>query len=162
MRNREQVGGSYHDRIPLEHDFETVQARTASLTSRGAAVDLDISALPSPWTVGSSWAPEESYEFSLDPDDGWYDEAIKANIEDVMEEFATPKLKKRRTHVSVRLQSVLLTVICHSDLILLAGSASRFLETDRARKVSRRIDTIRRSRRFLWDQSMSGLCSTRK
>lgn len=104
IRNRERVGGSYHDRIPLEDDFETVQARTASLTSRGAAVDLDVSSLPSPWTVGSSWAPEESYEFSLDPDDGWYDEAIEANIGDVMENVISPKLKKRRTHVSVRTQ----------------------------------------------------------
>ncbi|KJA25187.1 hypothetical protein HYPSUDRAFT_135353 [Hypholoma sublateritium FD-334 SS-4] len=108
-RNREQVGGSYHDRIPLEHDFKTVQARTASVTSRGTAVDLDISSLPSPWTVGSSWAPEESYEFSLDPDDGWYDEAIEANIEDVMEEYVVPKVKKRRTHVSVRFQCVSVT-----------------------------------------------------
>lgn len=100
-RKRELVGGSYHDRIPLENDFEVVQARTVSLTSRKAAINLDVSSMPSPWTVGSSWAPEDNFEFSLDPDDGWYDEAVEINIEDLIEQVAAVKPKKQKTHVSV-------------------------------------------------------------
>lgn len=100
-RSRFRYGGSYHDRIPIEEDFEIVHARTASLTSRNAAVDTERDALRSSWTVGSSWAPEESFEYSLDPNDGWYDEALYANVEDVMENILIPKAKKKRSHASV-------------------------------------------------------------
>lgn len=100
-RSRFRYGGSYHDRIPIEEDFEVVHARTASLTSRNTAVDTERDTLPSAWTVGSTWAPEESFEYSLDPDDGWYDEALYANVEDVMEDVLIPKAKKKRSHASV-------------------------------------------------------------
>ena len=97
------VGGShYDDRVPLEDDFEAVSASTITLTSRNAAISSEISFLPSPWTVGSSWGPEDNFEYSLDPDAGWYDEAVEANIEDIIEQVANPKPKKRKTHVSVR------------------------------------------------------------
>ena len=103
-RKRQPIGGPhYDDRIPLEDDFEVVHARTVSLTSRKTAIDSEISMVSSPWTVGSSWAPEDNLEFSLDPDAGWYDEAVEANIEDLIEHWKLPKAqpKKRKTHVSV-------------------------------------------------------------
>lgn len=101
-RSRSQYGGSYHDRIPLEEDFEVVQARTASLTSRHTAVDSERASLRSAWTVGASWAPEESYEYSLDPDSGWYDEALYADVEDIMGDIFIFKAKKKQSQASVR------------------------------------------------------------
>ncbi len=89
--------------IPLEEDFEVVRAHTASLNSRQTAIDSEMLIVPSPWTVGSDWAPEDNFEFSLDPDAGWYNEAVDANIEDLIEHWQLPKTKpkKRKTHVSV-------------------------------------------------------------
>lgn len=103
-RRRAHFGGTYHDRIPIEDDYETVQAQTASRTAfnHTAAVDLGNFSVPSPWTVGSSWAPEERDDFCLDPNNEWYDEAVEADIGDVMEEIVTPKAKKKRSQASVR------------------------------------------------------------
>lgn len=100
-RARFRFGGSYHDRIPLEEDYEVVQARTTSLTSRQTAVDSEREILPSTWTLGDSWAPEESFEYSLDPDHGWYDEALYANVEDVIGDIYVFKAKKKRSQASV-------------------------------------------------------------
>lgn len=101
QRRKSQFGGSYHDRIPLEDDYEVVQARTASLTSRNGPINSQVSSLPLPWTIGSSWAPEESFEFSLDPSDEWFDETLDANVEDVMDHIIIPKAKNKRSEASV-------------------------------------------------------------
>lgn len=116
-RNQVRFGGSYHDRIPLEDDFEVIQVRTASLTTRNDPYTSETTLLPLPWTVGSSWAPEESSEFALDPDEGWFDEVLEANVEDVMEQAATPKVKKKRSHVSVCHTVCLYATCCYIDYI---------------------------------------------
>lgn len=103
-RNRAHFGGTYHDRIPIEDDYETVQAHTASRTAstHTAALDLGNFAVPSPWTIGTSWAPEERDDFCLDPNDEWYDEAVEADVGDVMDDIVAPKAKKKRSQASVR------------------------------------------------------------
>lgn len=103
-RNRADFGSVYHDRIPIEDDYETVQAHTASRTAfnHTAALDLGDYFVPSPWTVGTSWAPEERDDFCLDPDNEWYDEAVEAEIGDVMEKMVAVKAKKQRSQASVR------------------------------------------------------------
>lgn len=111
-RSRVDVGGSYRDQIPLEEDFEVVNARTASLSGpNNLPMAMERSSLSSTWTIGDSWAPEENHDFSLDPDDGWYDEAVKANVCDVMEELVAPKKRNKRSEASVRLSSVLYPLI---------------------------------------------------
>lgn len=95
-------GGSYHDRIPLEEDFETVSVRTASLSGPNSfPMTTDRSSVSSSWTFGDSWAPEDSQEFSLDPDQGWYDEAVDADIGDVMEGLEIPPRRRNRSQASV-------------------------------------------------------------
>lgn len=103
QRRTSQFGGSYHDRIPLEDDYEVVQARTASLTSRNGAINSQVSSLPLPWTIGTNWAPEENFEFSLDPNDDWFDETLDANVEDIMDHIIIPKTKNKRSDASVSL-----------------------------------------------------------
>ena len=95
-------GGSYDDRIPLEEDFETVSARTGSLSGpNNFPMNTDRSSVSSSWTYGDSWAPEDSDDFSLDPDQGWYDEAVEADIADVMEELVIPQRRRNRSQASV-------------------------------------------------------------
>lgn len=62
-----------------------------------------MSSLPLPWTIGSSWAPEESFDFSLDPSGEWFDRALESNVEDLVDHAPIPKAKKKRSAVSVRL-----------------------------------------------------------
>ncbi len=113
-RRRDNFGGTYHDRIPIEDDYETVQAQTASRTAfnHTAAVDLDSFSVPSPWTIGSSWAPEERDDFCLDPDNEWYDETVEAEIGDVMKEMETPKVKKR-SQASVGWYNLTMLILSH-------------------------------------------------
>lgn len=103
-RTQANTGAVYHDRIPMEDDYETVQAHTASRTAfnHTAALDLGDYSVPSPWTVGTSWAPEERDDFCLDPNEEWYDETVEAEIGDVMEKMEAPKAKlKKRSQASV-------------------------------------------------------------
>ncbi len=96
-------GGSYHDRIPLENDFEVIKARTASSGPNRMPIETATTILPSTWTFGSSWAPEDDPEYALDPDGEWYDEVLEADVGDVLEEAEVeePKKKKKRSEVSV-------------------------------------------------------------
>ena len=102
-RDSARFGGSYSDRVPIEDDYETVQAHTASRTAfnHTAAIEIENFFVPSPWTVGDSWAPEDNDDFSLDPSDEWYDEALEAEVGDVMEDMALPKPKRKRHQASV-------------------------------------------------------------
>ncbi len=95
-RSQARFGGSYHDRIPMEEDFEVIRVRTASLTTRNTTYNSEVASIALPWTVGSSWAPDDSQDFALDPNEEWFDEVVEANVEDVMAQRATaPKAKKK-------------------------------------------------------------------
>lgn len=98
-----QFGGSYHDRIPLEDDYETITFRNTSLSGPNSLPTAAYrSSVSTAWTIGDNWAPEDSCDFSLDPDNGWYDEVVEADICDVMEELVVPKKsRKKRSHISV-------------------------------------------------------------
>lgn len=105
-RARNDYGGSYRDRLPLEEDFETVNVRTGSCAGPNKhPKDSGRSYVRSAWTVGTSWAPEESYEYALDADDGWFDEVLEGDVMD--EIIVVPKQKKQRSLASVgRFQSL--------------------------------------------------------
>ena len=94
-RARSQFGGFSHDRVPLENDFHIIKARTEGRTSSGyLPVHSGKSVWSSPWTTGSSWEPEENYEFSLDPDHIQYDSVVDAELADVIEYLPTKNKKK--------------------------------------------------------------------
>lgn len=135
-RKRDNFGGSYHDRIPIEDDYETVQAQTASRSAfnHTAALSLDNFSVPSPWTVGSSWAPEEREDFCLDPNDEWYDETVEAEIGDVMEEMAAPKAKKKKKRSQASVRPYNLTIA--SSLTYFLGKAKCILEGEHPQLIS--------------------------
>lgn len=85
---RPRLGPStYHDRIPLENDFEVLHARTSALTGPGRfPTDTARSPLKgrTTWTIGDTWAPEDDPEFSLDPDGECFDEEMDADIGDII------------------------------------------------------------------------------
>ena len=100
-RARSQFGGFSHDRVPLENDFHIIKARTEGNSGTTyLPMHSGKSVWSSPWTTGSSWEPEENYEFSLDPDHIQYDAVVDAELADVMEELPTKK-KKKRSQASV-------------------------------------------------------------
>lgn len=97
-----------HIRVPLDDDFEVVQARTSSLrgpggtTAEGARSPLKGCTT---WTVGASWAPEDDPEFSLDTDSEEHDDEMARGIGDVLDKADAsegPK-KKKRSEVLVSL-----------------------------------------------------------
>jgi hypothetical protein len=58
------------------------------------------------WVVGDSWAPEENFEFALDPDGKWYNEQVEVPITETIEAPsypAKPKPKKKRRKFPVSL-----------------------------------------------------------
>ncbi len=94
------TGRVYRDRIPLEEDFEVMRFRTASRSGpNNITIETGRTSLSSPWTIGSSWAPEDSLEFSLDPDDGWYNEALEADIVDTEDKDVVIHEKKKRPSI---------------------------------------------------------------
>lgn len=134
-RSKSGFGGVYRDQIPLEEDFEVIQVRTASLTGPNyTATSSDLFSVNLPWTRGTDWAPEESHEFSLDPDDNWFDEALEADVADVMANVLLPKAKKVRSQASVR--NLFKLVLISSELCS-TDTAKRILEGKRPRSVPR-------------------------
>lgn len=105
---RIRVGSNVHmDRIPLEDDFEVVQARTSSLRGPGH-LPTDSARWPmkghTSWTVGDTWAPEDDLELALDPHDGWFDEEMEADIGEVMDMPTVDvnrKQRRKKSHISV-------------------------------------------------------------
>lgn len=102
-RARPNYGSAYRDRIPLEDDYETVNVRSGSCAGpNGHPKDSAKTYVHSAWTIGTSWAPEDNYEYSLDTNDGWFDEALEAEVGDVMDGITVvPKQKKPRKEASV-------------------------------------------------------------
>ncbi len=141
-RKKEDYGNIYRDRVPLEDDYETVSVWSASRGPNGYAKGLPRVYLPSAWTAGAAWAPEDSLEYSLDEDDAWFDEALEADVGDVMDGIAAkPKQKKSSKQVS---QVTLVTeILCELTFsIHFAGATPRILEGKLARAVSRRATSV--------------------
>lgn len=98
----------HRDRIPLDDDFEIIQARTSSLSGPGR-LPFDSARSPlkgrTTWSIGSSWAPDDDPELDLDPDDAWYDQEMEADVGEVIDlppvELNT-RPKKKKSQASVR------------------------------------------------------------
>ena len=110
MSSRSKRQKTYHDRIELADDFEVVHAHESYVHQRGR---LAVETPRSPqkgwttWTVGDSWAPEDSFEFALDPHGDWYDEQLDAPVTETIEtslqsvQSKPKKKKKQRSKVAV-------------------------------------------------------------
>lgn len=104
-----------HDRIPLEDDFEVLQARTSSLHGPG---NLPFDSARSPlrgqttWNVGNTWAPEDDPELALDSDDSWYEIQMEADVGDLIDSAPVDERSRprpRKSQASVRFMSYLST-----------------------------------------------------
>jgi hypothetical protein len=103
---------TYHDRVELADDFEIVHARETYLKRNGrVAVETPRSPQKgrTTWTVGESWAPEDSLEFALDPHGDWYDEQLDAPVTETIEVRLQPirSKAKKKSKISVSLSPII-------------------------------------------------------
>ncbi len=93
----------------LRDNFDVIEARTTSLRGPNkTASNTNQYVVDLPWTLGTSWAPEESHEYTLDPDNEWYDEVLEADVGDVMANVLLPTKQRVRSQTSVRFDCTLL------------------------------------------------------
>lgn len=100
-RLRSSVGGSYHDRVVDDDDYEIVHSRESHLSSRGLLIETPRSPQRglTAWVVGEDWAPADDPEVGLDPEGDWFDEECEKDVTDPPR--PVPKRKKKsRTSVS--------------------------------------------------------------
>lgn len=97
-----------HQRIPLDDDYEVVQARTSSLRwGPGLPVDSPRDELRgfTTWEVGTSWAPEDDPEFNLDKDSEQHDRELETELGTVLDRLdkwsQKESAKKKRSEASV-------------------------------------------------------------
>lgn len=102
----------YRDRLDLPDDFEVLHSRIASTTDRGRhANDSDRFPLRgTKWTIGTEWAPKDDPELDLDTDDDGYEDAMDADLAQVVKDSEAAKIKmaeeakeakKKRSETSV-------------------------------------------------------------
>jgi len=101
-RPRPSHQSSYHDSVPLDHDYSIIYAREERSTLHSQPVERAPQPATDSWDSMSTWLPPDDSMFALDPDGGWYDVAVESHV---MEEItpATLKAKKARSLVSVSL-----------------------------------------------------------
>jgi len=130
------VRGAYHNSIPFVNDFSLVHAREGRLLH----VSNDVHTAPaerSPqheaanaWNAASTWLPVDDPDYALDPDGGWYDEALGGDVMSPNKATSVTiaqKKKQVRSTVSVRLDlSVLepLVLIFYSEGLMSFGRTS--------------------------------------
>lgn len=105
--HRQQHTGArtYHDRVNLDQDFEVINARETSTTVRGLPLETPRSPQKgrTTWTVGNSWAPQDSTEYGLDPSSDWFDVEVEGSVTEVRPPPVGKKDKSRgkKSRVSV-------------------------------------------------------------
>lgn len=103
-RQRASIGGSYHDRVVDEDDFEVVYARESHLGSRRQNLETPRSPQKgrTAWVVGEAWIPDDP-ELGLDPAAGdWFNEELEKEVTEPPRPPAKPTKRKKRSRVSVR------------------------------------------------------------
>lgn len=119
-RQRSNLAGSYHDRVPLDGDMEFVQAREVRRTAaRGFVVETPRSPQKghTAWLVGNTWGPPDDPEFGLDPSSALCDEEFERDGVGADSALPPKAPKKKKSRVSVcsfsssRIKSCILTVV---------------------------------------------------
>lgn len=101
-RQRASLGGSYHDRVVDDDDFEVVHSRESHLSSRRQHVETPRSPQKgrTTWVVGETWTPEDDPELGLDPTN-WCDEEFEKEVMEPPRPVKKPAVPKKRSRVSV-------------------------------------------------------------
>lgn len=101
-RQRASLGGSYHDRVVEDEDFEVVHSRESHLSSRRQNVETPRSPQKgrTAWVVGEVWTPEDDPELGLDPAD-WCDEEFEKEVMEPPRPVEKLVAPKKRSRVSV-------------------------------------------------------------
>lgn len=102
-RQRVSVGGSYHERVLEETDFEVVHAREAHMGTRHRHVETPRSPQKgrTEWAMGETWMPEDDPEIGLDPAGDWYEEELEKEVMSLPRSVKKPSEPKKRSVASV-------------------------------------------------------------
>lgn len=102
----------YRDRLDLADDFEVLHSRISSTAEHGRHIN-DSERIPlrgTKWTIGTEWAPRDDPDLDLDTDDDEYEDAMDADLTQVVKDSEAAKIKmaeeakaakKKRSETSV-------------------------------------------------------------
>lgn len=104
-KRKRAYGTSYHDAVPLDDDYNQIQAREGRLRRVGSgfrtAPEQRSSLVANlTWDTMSSWTPPDDTEYALDLNGDLFDELLEANVMESTSPLPQPK-KKKRSKVSV-------------------------------------------------------------
>ena len=100
-RARPSQPASYQDAISLDDEFGIIYTQEYGNTALPQPMQLAAEPATDSWETLTSWLPPDDPTFALDPDSGWYDEALDSHIMEDVGGEASPKKKKPRSLVSV-------------------------------------------------------------
>lgn len=108
---RARVGEAHRDSIPFGDDFSVVHAREGQLFRVGnnfltaPAERVPHHEADSAFNSASAWLPIDDPKYALDPDSGWYDEAVVGGVmdqNDVGDQENAPSAAKKKKRVRSR------------------------------------------------------------
>ena len=109
---------SYHDRAPIEEDFDTVRYREERLGSQRQILTTGREYLRNDdsWTTSESWLPEDSTAFGLEEESAWFDDDEDGVCIDIQPPLPAPSGQKKRSIISVSDMLSLSTRISYLDI----------------------------------------------
>ncbi|KAF9471428.1 hypothetical protein BDN70DRAFT_820006, partial [Pholiota conissans] len=109
----------YHDRVPIEDDFEVVHSRSSGLSTRNLAIETPRSPQKgrTTWVVGSTWAPEDDLDLALDETSQFFEEEMLAEVfESGPSRVEAHEKKRTRSRTSVS-NVLIFAHVCHSYIV---------------------------------------------
>lgn len=144
---RVHVGEAHHDSIPFGDDFSVVHAQEGQLFCIGnnfltaPAEHVPHHEADSAFNSASAWLPIDDPKYALDPDSGWYDEAVVGGMmdqNDIGDQENAPSVAKKRSVSGVEYRYVWSTWMLILGLIFKSEGPMSFGEMSTAKPIWRR------------------------
>ncbi|PPQ82319.1 LOW QUALITY PROTEIN: hypothetical protein CVT25_008447 [Psilocybe cyanescens] len=110
-QKRQQVGslrkaGTYHNPVPVFNDFNIICHSEGSIRNIGGSaqptcIHLSPEHVAGAWEQVAFWSPPDDKNFALEPDEGWYNETLEAEVMEDLQPLPTAKPKKKKSVVAV-------------------------------------------------------------
>ncbi|PPQ81057.1 hypothetical protein CVT25_014571 [Psilocybe cyanescens] len=99
--------GAYHDPVPVFNDFDIIHHSEGSICNIGGSaqptrIHLSPERIAGAWEQVTFWSPPDDKNFALEPDEGWYNETLEAEVMEDLQPPPTAKPKKKKSMVARR------------------------------------------------------------